>query len=348
MHSSRAELPLENRSAEAVTAAIISLLGETAQKTLTAYSEKAQGAKHVESVYAIIHSPWVRSKTIRAVSRLPQETRIEKGVIDALARQALESDTEYDHNKILEASVIRVELNGYPTRQPVGKNAHLVAVSALLAECEPSIREGVAEVLAKTFACPPPTLRSDTRALLAVMRESTELSGESVIVNMSYEATNIMVIRKGVISETALVDEGSSSIVRKISGEKMPEETLTLIRLLTLDQCEDEACRGIAKAITTIEPGLVKAFGEVFGKLIITRRLPNILVLSAHEDLAPWLSHLFSRIDFAQFTLTTRPFSPTMLTLQALSNLTVFQPGVTPDVGLGVGAALVNMEERAS
>src|SRR3989344_3073447 len=218
--SERSALPAGERSSEASISGTISLLGEMAQKVLAKYGEAAVGKQHVDSACAVIHSPWTRSKTIRAATQLKVETKIERSMLDSLARQALEADTEYDHGKILEAGIIRVELNGYPTLKPLGKHAHHIAASALLSECEPKIRGDVAEALSKVFACPPPTLRSDTRALLSVTRESSSLPKESLIVNMTYEATSTIVVRKGIITETALIPEGSSSIVRRISGDK--------------------------------------------------------------------------------------------------------------------------------
>ncbi len=341
-------LPSGERASEAVANGVVSLLSETAQKTLDSYAKATKKVKHVSSAYAVIHSPWTRSKTIRVASTFPQETRIEKAMIDNLARQALEADTEYDRNKILEGSVIRIELNGYPTLHPVGKKGHHLAAYALLSECEPQIREGVSGALARVFACPPPILRSDTRALLTVIRESASLPKESLIVNMGAEASNIVVVRKGVVTETTLVQEGIHSIVRRIAGEKMPEETRSLIRLLALDQCEAEACGAIQEAIARAEPDLAKTFGDVFAKLSATRRLPNSLMLLTHKDLGPWLAKFFTRIDFAQFTLTTRPFVPDVLTPEDLSGLITFdEHNASSDVGLGIAAALVNMEKHA-
>lgn len=334
----RAALPSGERDESAAASGIVSLLSETAQKVLAKYGG------HVDSAYAIIHAPWTRSKTIRAESTLEGDTKIEKSMLDSLAKQALSEDNEYDRGKILEAGIIRVELNGYPTVKPIGKHAHHIAASALLSECEPKVREGVSEALAKVFACPPPTLRSDTRALLSVIRESATLPKESLIVNMTFEATNTLVVRKGVVTETALVGEGSASIVRKIGGDKMPEETMTLIRLLALDQCEADACEATKAAIAKAEPEIVKAFGETFGNLSAARRLPNRLLLLTHEDLSPWLVRFFSRIDFAQFTVTTRPFSPEPLSMETLKDLVAFEKNITPDVSLGTAAALVPLE----
>ncbi|MBI4093659.1 hypothetical protein HY417_01735 [Candidatus Kaiserbacteria bacterium] len=340
--SSRAMLPSGERSSEATISGIVSLLEDTAEKVLKMYREKTKGTKHVDAACAVIHAPWVRSKTVRAETRLRDASRIEQEMIATLAREALRGETDFKKDAVLEAGIIRVELNGYPTLQPVGKYATHIAASALLSECEPRVREGIVETLTKVFACPPPSLRSDTRALLFVTRESSALPKEALIINMAHEATNVIIVRKGIVAETALVAEGVHTIVKRIAGDKMPEETLTLIRLLALDQCDTDACEAIRASIASAEPQLAKAFGETFIQLSATRRLPNKLVLLSHEDLAPWLLHFFSRLDFAQFTVTTRPFTPTTLSIDSIKELVSFENA--PDISLGIASALVPLE----
>lgn len=336
----RAALPAGERENDATSAAIVSLTAETAEKALAAYGG------NVPAAYAIIHSPWSRSKTARAEKTLEADTKLDKNTIGALAHSALESEPGLDRENTIEAGIIRVELNGYPTEKPLGKRAHNLAASVLITTCDKKVKDGVSAALSRVFSCPPPKLRSDTRALLSVIRESSLLPKESLILNMTYEATNTLVVRKGVVTETAFIPEGSSSIVRRIGGDKLPEETMTLIRLLALDQCEDAACEATRAAMAKVESDIVKEFGEMFGRLSAARRLPNRLLLLTHDELSPWLVRFFSRIDFAQFTVTTRPFMPSPLSLEALKELVVSESPSARDVSLGIAAALVNMEEQ--
>lgn len=347
LHAERSALPAGERAKDATTVAILGLLSEVAQRAFSAYGKKARGG-HIATAYAVIHSPWTRSKTIRVERQFSEQLKINKASLTAIARDALQTDNEYDHGKIIEAGIIRLELNGYPTQKPVGKYAHSLAASTLLSECDPAIRDGVTQTLMRIFACRSSTLRSDTRALISIIRESSALPKESLIVNMTDEATNTIVVRKGIVAETALVPEGSSSIVRKIAGERMPEETLALIRLVGLDRCEVDACEAIRAAIAKTEPELVKTFGDMFSRLSVSRRLPSRMILLSHKDLLSWLVQFFGRIDFAPFTVTTRPFSPEPLSIEALKELVAFETDNFPDISLGISAALVNMEEIVS
>ena len=163
---------------------------------------------------------------------------------------------------------------------------------------------------------------------------------------MTSEATHIVAIRKGVPAETAVVPEGKRSILKRVAGDKMPEEILGLIRMLESDKCDPATCETIKSSLAKAEPDLARGFGETMSKLASARRLPNSLVITAHEDILPWMSRFFSRIDFAQFTTTLRPFEPRVLTSQHFSELVTPSPGVSVDLGLLLASALVNIEER--
>src|SRR3989344_1978321 len=308
--SERSSLPMEKRTLDASAVGVIAELGKAAAKALSVYAAKQEGRERaIAESYAIIRSPWSNSKTIHAETKAPEDRRVDKRLISALAEEAVRGDTEFAHAKTLEASVVRVELNGDATAHPEGKLANRIAASALLSDCEPKIRFGVSQTMMKVFGTPPPSLRSGVRALIAVLVENELLRKDCLIVAMSSHTTSLIVIRKGTVAEIYHVPEGSWTIVKRIAREKMPEEVMSLIRLLALDQCEGGACEDIQAALAKAEPELVKSFGEGLVKLSASRRVPNTLILLVPDDLSPWLLQFFSRIDFGQFTTTTRPLA---------------------------------------
>ena len=346
----RGRLPFEDRTIEATIAGIAAQLSSAGEKALTAYRESGATAP-VSSAYAIIRVPWTRSKTIRAMSKFPEDRQVTDAMITEVAEAAFATlaeggEEEPDAGNILESSVVRVELNGYPTAHPVGKYAHTLGVSVLVSDCDPRVRKNVVETMSRIFACPPPGLRSGTRALLSVLRESPVFPDDCLIVNMTSNATNLIVVTGGTAVRHTRIPEGVRSIVKRIGESGLPEETLTLIRMLARDQCETEACRATGAAIARAEPELARIFGEAMGRIAATERLPNTLVLAAQEDLAPWLAQFFSRIDFTQFTVTTQPFETMMVTHKEITDMITAPPGITPDAGLSVAGALVNIESR--
>ena len=338
-------LPLEERTTEAIQAALGTHLVEVGKGVLAVHQKN--GGSPPESVYAIVRAPWTRSKTVAAQMSFPEVTQITDKMIGDLAQQALASDKEFDRSHILEAGVIRIEVNGYPTGEPEAASGHRLSVAAFISDCEPAFKSTLTNALQQLFGGQKVVIRSGVHAILSIFRDKADSSDKDfLVVDMASEGTNFVVIRDSITTDHATIPEGKNSILKRISGNGMTEETLTLLRLLTRGECHDPACEAIRVAMAKAEPELVRAFGEVIAKLVVQQRLPNQLILATHEDLVPWLSSFFSRIDFAQFTTTTQPFVVTPLKPADLARLALPEIGIHADTGILMAAALVHIEER--
>ena len=344
--SSRTTLPFEERNEDATIKGVIASLADASTKALALYASSAYKDVRITSVYAVIRAPWTRSKTARGVSKLEKEMRITDAMIGSLAKQAIAAETDLDRNRLIESAVVRVELNGYATGSPVGKTAHSLSVIALLSDCNATIRAGVEETLMRTFPHTKPVLRSGARALISAVRVFPDIGKDYVILDMESEATTILVVRDGLATEHAIVPEGVRSILKRISEKSMPEETLSLMRMVENEECNDETCKIINESVARVEIDLARVYGEGLTRLATPERLPIDLILIVDAALSPWLTKFFSRIDFTQCTLTAQPFSVQQLDLKNLAHAVVAE-GATTDTGLSIASALVNTEEQS-
>lgn len=342
--SARASLPFEERSKDAMVTGIAAQISAAGKSALAQYVQAGE-PQSISKVYAILRAPWTNSKTTMSSGAFPEDTRITEQLIGQLAQEALGKEQEIDRKNLLEASVVRVLLNGYPCAKPIGMRAKEIDVSALLSDCDPEMRAAAQTAIEGLFPAAQIVWRSGVRALLEVVGKRAEHSQSYLIVDMEGEGTSLVSVRKGIMAGYALVPEGVRTILKKISSG-LPEETLSTMRMIARDQCEGEACDSLNAAIARVEPDLARIFGEIMGKQATTRRFPSDLVLVAHPDIAPWLSRFFARIDFTQFTLTAQPFSVEVLTPEDLSQWVSVIPGNKTDIGLLIGGALVNIERR--
>ena len=338
-------LPIEERTPEAIIAAIAQHLSEAGGHVLATH--RKNGGVIPRSVHAIIRAPWTQSKTVSAKTTLPTSTKISRKLIVQLSQQALASDTEFERSNLIEAGVVRVEVNGYPTAQPEGKSGDMLSVAALVSECDGQLRASVAGVLQQLFGAHPSTISSGVRAILSVMRDMPGAPDDFVIMDMASEGTNFVVVREGVTIEHAAMPEGKNSLLRRIGGNNLPADTLAMLRLVARGECHDPACATLGAAMTKCEPELVRSFGDIISKLVSRQRLPNHLILATNEGLMPWLPAFFSRIDFAQFTTTTQPFIVSTLKPVDLAHWALPDTMVRTDTGILLAAALVNIKERA-
>ncbi|MCR4281057.1 MAG: hypothetical protein NUV88_01855 [Candidatus Kaiserbacteria bacterium] len=344
--SARAVLPLEKRTPAQVKSGILSLLDDICKKASEEYVQihARQSLPLVSASYVILQAPWSESEIAHAETVFKKDTHITDEIIAGLAQEALKTDEKLDHNNLFEAGVVRVSLNGYPTKKPAGKEAHAVAVSALISQCEPKLLANIKEKLQRVFPSAKPSAYSRVRVLLSALREMRPQSSDSMIIDMENEATNCIVMRDGLISEHFLVPEGTQTILKRIS-EGMPEETLSLMRMVSRGTCSTPACDKLNSSLALAEPEIVRIFGDALGHLVSKHRLPNELLLISDPALSDWLSTIFSRIDFSQFTVTTREFAPSVITSENL-RASVASAGGAIDTGLMLAVSFVNTEER--
>ena len=344
--ASRAILPIEERTREALVAGIGEQLVKAAgdaQKEYAVTYPKGRGP--ISALYCIVRAPWTRSQTASAGTVFTGETAVTDHIVGGLAEQAIATVKELNAQNFFETSVVRVELNGYPTGEPIGKRAHEMRVSTLASDCDPALRAEVESSLGSAFPHIPVLFRSSTRAIFATLRTLSERERDYFIVDMASEGTSLIAVRDGVPAEHVTVTEGVRTILKRISETGLPEETLSLMRMFSRDDCNVPACEAIRDSIARIEPELVRIFGEAMSACAKEMRLPNTLLLTVHPDVSPWLSQFFARIDFAQFTLTTQPFVVRTLGVADLARFIEPHSGMVRDSALALGCALVNMEE---
>ncbi|KKW23436.1 MAG: hypothetical protein UY70_C0036G0002 [Candidatus Kaiserbacteria bacterium GW2011_GWB1_52_6] len=347
----RSILPLEDRSKEQTMKGVVSMIKEAGTKVLKQYTESDEGKRlgPPRKVYASIRAPWTRSSAGFASVVFPKEQTITKELITKIARTALEEDHELDKANMLETSVVRVELNEYPTAHPLGKQARRLSAVTFESDFDPVMRKLVTDALHSVFGESEQIMHSGARTYLSIVQERMDHPETYVIIDMVSEATTCMAVRNGIITHHAVLSEGVRTILRRIAGtEGMPEEMLNLMRMVVAGSCSGEACDKLNAALAKIEPDLVRIFGEAIGAFVGKQRLPDTLILAAHPDITAWLSHLFSRIDFAQFTITTRPFVVHVMKPDSLKGSVLPKPGVSIDTGIVVTCAFVNTELHSS
>lgn len=306
---------------------------------LKAYADHAHKSP-IETVHAVIHAPWTRSQTVRTSKKFESDTLIQDSAIAELAKEALGLVPEIDTKDLFEASVVRVEVNGYRTRDPHGVHAHSIDVTSLVSDCDSSVKKIVTTALEELFPVAKIAWRSGARAIAAFVDGAELRDTDVLIVDMSADTTHLVTVRRGMF-EQSVVPEGVATILARIAGGRMPEESLGHVRMLNREACSNEACEAVEKAMAAAEPELARIFGEAIAKMAAHRHIPNDLILITHQDLEAWLGRFFTRLDFSQFTITTLPFEVRTPGSLGISSGIV---GEHLDPALAVDTALVNIE----
>ncbi len=346
--SKRVTLSIEERTRDQAAAGISQILETSVAALIAGDAQEKHGIRTPHAIYATLRAPWTRFRTAKTGESFDAPQTITKEIIVGLAKKALVGNSELDRGNMLEAGVMQVFLNGYPTGRPLGKRAKNISVVAFESDIDPNIRASVIGIFGKLLPGRTPILRSGMHALLTVMHEHLTDIHRCLLIDIGGSTSACAVVRKEAITQYATVPEGIMTILKRVSAGGLPEEMLSLLRMLATDSCSTSACDSLKDSLAKAEPELVRAFGEVFASLATARRLPNICVLTSPSELTPWLHSFFSRIDFSQFTATTQPLIVETVTSEHLSDAIHWKPGIVSDAGISIASSYVDLLERSA
>src|SRR3989338_4033465 len=307
----RLALPLQERTPEQTIATVKQRLADGGHRVLAA-GAGGRAPRRITSVHAVIRAPWAQSRTLRADIQYKRDEYIREAIITDLAQRALK-DTHVPAANFLEASVMQVALNGYVTSEPAGKYAHKVEIATLVCVADPALREALRSALAAVFPSAPVSIHCAARGILESVREAHPEQPDCLVLDVSEEGTAAIVVREGTYGSEAYIAEGMRAMFSRALPGNPPEETFASIRMIARGQCDPATCNKVEEALAKMEPDFAHAFGEFFASMTTPRRLPNVMILLVHPDIAPWFVRFFSRIDFAQFTEVSQPFEVTLL-----------------------------------
>jgi cell division ATPase FtsA len=202
----RTHMNLEERDLARSLTQLSASLGEAAQAAHTAAAQQKLPAPR--ELYAIVHAPWIVSKTLSAQRTFDKETRITDALIGELAKEALAADPSVVRENLAEASVSHVELNGYPVHEPSKHSAHHVKVIVLASEIQKEHRDALQAALQTSFPGLTIKWRSYIRALSSLLHDRGGDGRNAVVVDIADDGTAIAVLRKQELSSFANVPAG--------------------------------------------------------------------------------------------------------------------------------------------
>jgi hypothetical protein len=343
--SHRTYLSHADRDIRQTSTSVLTALKEAGTKTLAQFATlKNKNAQPPRDLYVCMRAPWSHSATRQVYMTFPKTERITAKTLENLSKEALSAEKDINTERLLEASLTRIEINGYPTAAPIGKEGTSIRATILLSDINPELKKSAEDSLASIFPSLKPVWRSHIRALMTLLRERPGDSSDSVILDIATDSCSALVVRDGVIAEQADAREGTKSILSRISAGGMPEETLSLMKMVEQDMCTSPQCDILRENLGKAELELVRVFAEPLSVLASQGRLPTRFLLFTISEIAPWLARFFSRIDFSQFTTTAQPFTPTVIGVNDMKSLIEANPGVTIDTSLALACALVHIE----
>lgn len=181
----------------------------------------------VSEIQCCISAPWAYTvtKTIEYAEDSPFE--VTKSLLDELIETALsKTQVELNENEavnqlgltVITRSTVDILTNGYRIKNPIGEKATQVALSHVSVVTQKYLTDHIDELRHKIFANTPIHKLSYILALYCVTEEVAPDQSELCLVDITYEATEIGIVRDGSLKYSTHTPFGAFSLAREISN----------------------------------------------------------------------------------------------------------------------------------
>ena len=290
--SNREHAPLKDidsldQSAKSIMTALVNALLKfdvDGRRALYEFNKKAS----ISEIQCCISAPWAYtvSKTIEYAEDSPFE--VTKALLDELTEAALsKTQVELNENEavnelgltVITRSTVDILTNGYRIKNPIGEKASQVALSHVSVVTQKYLTDHIDELKHKLFANTTIHKLSYILALYSVAQDILPDQHEICLVDITYEATEIGIVREGSLKYSTHTPFGAFSLAREISNiTSVPlyeafqylhsAEPLEFVKNLP-DKQQDE----IAAVIEAYTQKVADLFHETGDDLSIPRRI---------------------------------------------------------------------------
>ena len=303
---------------------VLMILGKDGIKNLQAVG----GTREIKQVAVNISAPWSYTVTRTIHMRAERPFRVTRELLDELIEKSSDQAKSHISEKLLsdklDLSVInnttvKVTENGYVVNEPYRDDINKLSVSQLIGMTTSSLEKTIIETVEKIL--PSVNLEIDTFAYTyyqALSRLSPK-TNEACLIDITAEATEIGIIRRGILEVSSHVPYGSYTLANSISTSLKitPEEALSYLRTTDGESAKllsGEEQQKVNEVIAEYEAALVELFQRTGDALSLPR---TIFMHTDHHtekffsDRITNSAHSSTNIDHSIHLVTSKFFSPT-------------------------------------
>lgn len=228
--SHREHAPLRNidsveQSAKAVMTAFMNAMLKFDGEGRRALSEY-RGSSHISELLCSIAAPWSYTVTKSITYSQDEAFEITDNLIEELVRAALQKITaELNDNEsvndlgltVISRATLDIQANGYRVKHPEEEKASTLSLNHASAITQEYLVEMINDMRQKLFPSAEVRKISYMLMLYSVVGQLAMDTNDTCLVNVTYEATEIGVVRDGILHYSTHVPAGAFSLARQIA-----------------------------------------------------------------------------------------------------------------------------------
>ncbi len=263
------------------------------EKTAAALKKRMPEArKKLDSAIIVFSSPYCVSQTKIVRFQKEKPFQITKDFLDEIVKgeqELFKNKWQNDHQcpeknnacpeaweiigkanvEIIEHEIMKINLNGYPVKQPLGKYAQkaelFLYISLGIKEIEEKLHESIRHIFGETKVC----LNSFPFVAFNVLKSMMDIERGLLLIDIGGEITDLTVIRNGILEETISFPLGENFLIRRIASvfHFSFEESLALLNQYIRTDLHAETHEKVEKTIEAAAEKWCEFFQKSFKAL---------------------------------------------------------------------------------
>lgn len=295
------------------------------------------GVRHVDDVVVSVGSPWQRTQLRSHTEKFSGGKRISAHDIEH-AKEKIEGSLGIDHatSMLVDHSIIEVLINGYQTGKPFGKRAQRMSVLGLASVIPISVHDKIVNHLAKTFHIEPIKMQSTPALSYVVLRDLFAHEPDFLAAVVTGEATDLLLVKKGVLTGVATALEGVHSVTRAVGRACPSVPAQEVSELVDSGMLHPNTVTSVKSAEREAKDEWASAVISSLADLARKYALPQTFFVLADLSCRDIFTEILKRQDVHALRLGEHPFTVIGLKSQNITDHVVFSGESERDIFHGL------------
>ncbi len=301
------EFEKENNTAESLT--------KNLKKTFLNVSNKAfENINLFESssfdIHIIMHSPWMKIVYESKEQKWKKKQKITRKLLRTFIQKTFSDYLK--SNTLLATHISEIKLNDYIVDNPIGNYANKISIKMFFILTHTVIKNYFINSLHKQFENRKIIFNSFYFASLFLSNKYAQSKKNYLLADIGGEFMHIYLIQNGFIKGDVSIEFGSNFIQRTIESKTgIPKEIIkSKLNMINSNAFAPSETKKIKDALLEEEKVLITLLGDALQKLSSETKLPSSLYIAVADFARGWFFDIFSRVDFAQFTISNSLIKP--------------------------------------
>ncbi len=297
----------------------------------------------IDTVTCVLSAPWYISQTYSIQKKEEGFFTVKESIVEDLIKK-IENDVESSHHDLdlipIEKNILSISLNGYPVTSPFNKKTKNLNVSFLMSFSPRHIVESIKSTVQKHIRCDDFKIHSFSVAVFSVTRDIWPDTTHSIILDLTSEITELVLIKDGSISESISIPQGRNTLIRSISSGLgiSTQVSESMLSLYIAGNSDISVKDKIEKAIGDAKKIWTGALSGALTEVAVGTSLPSNFLLVSQSDVKDIFSNFIKNEQYNQFTFAEGPFNVKCLSVEDVSGQCDFEKNTETDINIAFSA----------